>query len=145
MFVFTDAPIEAPVQPFTVLWTTWRGEVLGVITDPPGDLLDRRVDRTNPEVVRLHHVGTIQKALIDEQVATITGSPIPDVSSALAELARAEFGTTVIVVDGFQAAADTVTYAGLDFALGRDIVKGPFAIVRRSPANDPWPELTAIG
>jgi hypothetical protein len=141
VFVFADAPIEAPAEPLTVLWATWRDEMVGVITDPPGTMVDPRVDPTNPDVVRLHHVGTIQKALIHEQVAAITGSSTADVSSVLDGLTRTQLGTTMIAVDGAQTAADTVTYAGFDFALGRDIVRAPFAILRESPANGPWPDL----
>lgn len=142
MFEFVDAAFEPRATKLTVLWANWRDEVLGVITDPPRAIRPG-VDLHEPDIIRLHHIGTIQKVLIDDQVAAIGGAVIAaaDVPSVLDELARIEFGATMIVVDGVRTVADTVTYAGLDFALGRNIVRAPFAIVRESPANDPWPEL----
>lgn len=118
---------------------TLDGQLVGVLTDPPGDALGAFSE--TPNAVLLHHIAAIQKVLMAEEVATITGRSARDPELVLDELAGQSFGTANVSVDDVVVVADTVRYRGLQFALGRDVSRFPFAVFLRGEATDTWPAL----
>jgi hypothetical protein len=57
------------------------------------------------------------------------------------EVTGADFTPTVVVVDGEPDVASFVTYRGLDFVLGDDVLTKPYAMARPAGLSAPWPTL----
>ena len=123
-----------------VPWTgTRRGQLVGVLTDPPGHALGPFSG--TPSAVLLHHLASIQKMLMADEVSAITGLSARNPEPVLDELAGQSFGRANVSVDGEPVVADTITYRGLQFALGHDVARFSFVVVRQADASGDWPAL----
>ncbi len=122
------------------LWLgTWHGGLVGVITDPPSP---DSLRPTTSVLLRLHHVGTIQKCLVRDELVPVTGLAPRDVEEVMDEVWDRDFGAGEVVVDGSPVPVDTLSYRGLEFAFSRDAVAMPFTVLRRTTSLGAWPRLT---
>jgi hypothetical protein len=119
--------------------------MLGVTTD---HIVSHALPPTSQEErllrARLCHLGTMVGCLIHEGVAAAAGIDPRDASRVGEEIGVEEFAPVVAVVGGKPVKASLVTYRGLDFVLGDDVERQPFAMVRPSGVSAPWPAPRSV-
>ena len=140
------SPTDDRHIPLHVWVGQWNGELMGILTDPLKslsiDLISLPADQSlKDEVIRLHHIGSIQRSLIHEDLPHITGLSVKEVQQVEHELVDAEYSDGTMNVDGVSVPTDMLTYRGLDFALGRDVSEYPFVVFRSAGRSVPWPNL----
>jgi hypothetical protein len=145
VYAVAGAESVEPDEPYVVLrlWLgTWQGDLIGVLTDPPSP---QGLAQTTCQLVRLAHVGGVQKTLIDDRLEPITGlAPTEmDPDEVLRDIWPREFGRSAVTVDGSAVPVDTLTYRGLEFAFGAEVTRFPFTVIRPAGARGPWPDLVA--
>jgi len=126
--------------------SAWIGTVMnsfiGVLTDPPTGAPNN--GPWLPDYDGIHRIASIQKSLLADGLTAITGLAPADVLQAGTELREFPFGSATAIINGETVEARTVTYRSLDFILGDDVRRHPFAMFRVAGSSAPWPGLIAL-
>lgn len=139
VYEFVAAPFARPKQILSVYTTEIDGELVGLLTDPPSDVLGR--PNWNPETKMLHHIASVTKSLLDDRLRDAAGLTF-DVLEDLTEIVlAAPSSTATVVVDGCSTLARTLRINGLEFALADDLERDYYAIARPAGSSSPWPLL----
>lgn len=92
-------------------------------------------------LAHLFHLSSVMGCLADDRMPPITGIGPRDQQLIPDEIVLEDWGRGTVVVDGSAVATSTRTYRGLDFAMGADLERHPFVLLRLAGGSPEWPPL----